>query len=174
MGSSANAEEIFFREEILPSKSLVQGVSLGMGVLFVAAFALVPISPWLTGCMVLMAVLFTWWMRVTKLVTEVHAAGMTIRMSPFPARKISAEQIEGWRVHMTYPWGLGKRGWAVKKADGVTVYMAGNKPGLVIGLSGQTGIWLGSDQPEQIARALTKAVPKRRKSNPKKASAQVS
>jgi hypothetical protein len=162
MRTPVDAEDVLYHEVILPSRTLVQSVSIGMGVLFLLAFAAVPISPWLTGSIALMALVFTWWMRVTKLVSKVSKSGLSIRMAPFPTHFIPVSEIEGWRVHMTYPWGVRHKGWAVKKAPGVTVFLAGDQPGLVIGLSGQKGIWLSSARPDEIASALSRIVPKRR------------
>ncbi|MDP6849883.1 MAG: hypothetical protein QF524_02970, partial [Planctomycetota bacterium] len=84
-------------------------------------------------------------------------------MAPFPGKLYPKEQIEGWRVHMSYPWGIARKGWAIKKAPGVTVYLAGSAAGIVVGLKGQKGLWLSSRQADQLAKALSKAIPKGRK-----------
>jgi hypothetical protein len=162
MRTPVAAEDVLYHEVILPSKTLVMSVSMGMGGLFLLAFALMPISPWLTGSIALMALVFAWWIQVTKLVSKVSRSGLSIRMAPFPAHFLPVGEIEGWRVHMTYPWGVRHKGWAVKKSPGVTVFWAGDRPGLVIGLSGQKGIWLSSARPDEIASALSRIVPKRR------------
>lgn len=160
MQDDLSVGEVLFHEEQRPSAFVVKLVSGVMGLMFVAAFALVPVSPWLTGVLASLALVFVWWIRATKLVSEVSADGLRVRMAPFGFAHYPKADIEGWRVHMTYPWGVGVRGWSVKKSPGVTVYLAGSAPGIVVGLKGHQGLWLSSRRPEELAKAMTKAIPR--------------
>ncbi len=162
MENQEQAGEPLFTEIQRPSAAVVRIVSLLMMAFFVAAFWLVPVSHWLTLPLGLMALLIWWWIRATCLLTEVRPDGLWVRMAPFKGKLYPKPEVEGWRVHMSYPWGVARKGWAVKKSPGVTVYLSGAAAGIVVGLKGQKGLWLSSGQPEQLAKALSQAIPKER------------
>ncbi|MDP6850676.1 MAG: hypothetical protein QF524_07030, partial [Planctomycetota bacterium] len=72
MQADAQAGEPLFLEIQRPSEAVVRIVSLLMMAIFILAFALVPVSPWLTLGLGLMALVFWWWIRATCLLTEVR------------------------------------------------------------------------------------------------------
>jgi hypothetical protein len=138
---------------------MVKRLSLGAVVVVAALLLLVPL-PWSgRGAILGGLALFSWWLWATRFTVRLDEEALSLRMAPFPTRRIPLEEIAGASTHMSYPWGIGKRGWSISKSPGVTVYFTGAGAGVVLELASGSAIWLNADQPEKLVSLL----PKRRK-----------
>lgn len=156
--------EAFF-EERRPSSKLVQRLrwgSLGVGALMALAM------PWAWWNPVVVAgvlLLFQWWLWSTRFTVRLEEDVLTLRLAPFPGKRIPLEEIKGAVTHMSYPWGIGKRGWSIQRSPGVTVFFTDPGAGLVLELESGQAVWFNSPQAERLA-ALLKPQKRRRKPAP--------
>jgi hypothetical protein len=138
---------------------MVKRLSLGAVVVVALLLLLVPL-PWGgRGAILGGLALFGWLLWASRFTICLDKEALSLRMAPFPTRRIPLEEISGASTHMSYPWGIGKRGWSISKSPGVTVYFTHAGAGLVLELADGRAIWLNSDQPEKLVSLL----PKRRK-----------
>ena len=103
--------------------------------------------------------LFSWFLWSTRFTVVLGSESLDLRMAPFPSRRIPLEEIQQAITHMSYPWGIGKRGWSVSKSPGVTVYFTGAGAGLVLELEDGKAVWFNTARPEELAAML----PRRRR-----------
>lgn len=146
-----------FFEERRPSSRLVQRSRLGSGALLVLAVILgvVGWTPWWTAGMVAgFALTFQWWMFVTRFTVRLEEKVLHLRLAPFPTKKIPLEEITGAATHMSYPWGIGKRGWSIQRSPGVTVFFTDPGAGLVLELENGQAVWFNAKRPEELAALL--------------------
>ena len=163
-GAKPTSEPATFEEERRPSPVLVHRFrlgSLGLCVL-VALLAFVGWIPWWSLALTagILAV-FQWWLFATRFTVRLKDQVLSLRMAPFPAKKIPVEDIRAAATHMSYPWGIGKRGWSIQRSPGVLVFFTDPGAGLVLELESGLAVWLNSHQPEALA-ALLKRQPKRK------------
>jgi len=156
--ATADGSPIFF-EERRPSPLMVKRLCIGAVVIVAAVLLLVTLSWLARGTIVGGFLLFVWLLWVSRFTIKLDHECLRLRMAPYPTRRIPLEEIAGASTHMSYPWGIGKRGWGISKSPGVTVYFTNPGAGLVLELADGSAIWLNSDQPEKLASLL----PKRRK-----------
>lgn len=158
-GASASQGAPIFSEERRPSPLMVKRLSLGAVVVVAALLLLVPL-PWVSrGAIVGGLALFGWLLWASRFTIRLDREALSLRMAPFPTRRIPLEEIAGASTHMSYPWGIGKRGWSISKSPGVTVYFTHAGAGVVLELADGGAIWLNADQPEKLVSLL----PKRRR-----------
>jgi len=156
-GAKPSVGPATFEEERRPSPLLVQRFrwgSLGLAVL-VLLLALVGWFPWWTMASSLGALaVFQWWLFVTRFTVRFQDQVLTLRMAPFPAKKIPLEEIKGTSTHMSYPWGIGQNGWSIQRSPGVQVFFTDSGAGLVLELENGKAVWLNSHRPEALAALL--------------------
>ncbi|MGB0952758.1 MAG: hypothetical protein ACPG31_06015 [Planctomycetota bacterium] len=156
---------VSFFEERRPSAQLVQRMrwgSLGVGAL------LILVLPWLWWSFALVGgvvLFFQWWLWSTRFIVRLEEEALTLRLAPFPGKRIPLEEIKGTSTHMSYPWGIGKRGWSIQKSPGVTVYFTDPGAGLVLELENGQAVWFNSPQAEKLA-AMLKPRKRRKKAAP--------
>jgi hypothetical protein len=139
---------------------MVQRLRWGAVVLVAALLAFVPL-PWQGQAAMVAGLLLFWWLLwVSRFTIRLDEESLCLRMAPFPPRRLPLDQIAGATTHMSYPWGIGKRGWSISRSPGVTVYFTGAGAGVVLELQDGGAIWLNSEHPEQLVSLL----PKRRRS----------
>ena len=164
-GAKPSAGPATFDQERRPSPLLVQRLRLGSLGLCVL-IALLPLFGWAPWAVlwITAAVLmvFQWWLFATRFTVRLKDDVLSLRMAPFPAKKIPVDQIKAAVTHMSYPWGIGKRGWSIQRSPGVQVFFTDPGAGLVLELENGQAVWLNSPQPEALA-ALLKRRPKRKK-----------
>lgn len=148
-----------FTEERRPAPLIVKRLCIGAVVVVALVLLLVPL-PWTArGAIGGGLLLFMWLLWASRFTIRLDQEFLRLRMAPFPARRIPLEEIAGASTHMSYPWGIGKRGWSISKSPGVTVYFTNAGAGVVLELVDGRAVWLNSDQPEKLVSLL----PKRRK-----------
>lgn len=151
-----------FFEERRPSSKLVQRLrwaSLALGGLILLFLPWI----WWSFCLVVGVVaLFQWWVWSTRFTVRLQEEVLSLRLAPFPAKRIPLEEIKGAVTHMSYPWGIGKRGWSIQRSPGVTVFFTDPGAGLVLELESGQAVWFNSPQAEKLA-VLLKPRKRRRK-----------
>jgi len=158
-GAPATDRSPVFIEERRPSPLMVKRLCLGAVVLVVLTLLLVPL-PWIgRGAILIGLLLFVWLLWASRFTIRLEQESLALRMAPFPTRRIPLEEIAGASTHMSYPWGIGKRGWSISRSPGVSVYFTHAGAGVVLELANGQAIWLNADQPELLVSLL----PKRRK-----------
>lgn len=156
-GVSTTGGSPSFFEERRPSTSLVHGSRLVSGAFVVVAFslAMLGLAPWWTAGMVAgMVLLFLWWMFVTRFTIQLEEGVLSLRLAPFPTKRIPLGEITGATTHMSYPWGVGKRGWGIQRSPGVLVFFTHPGAGLVLELEDGQAVWFNAQQPEALAALL--------------------
>ncbi|MHC4822560.1 MAG: hypothetical protein ACYTEP_00910 [Planctomycetota bacterium] len=154
-----------FFEERRPSSLLVQRSRLGSGalLLLVVGAVLLGWTPWWSALwMAGFALVFQWWMFVTRFTVRLEDQVLALRLAPFPTKRIPVEQITGAATHMSYPWGIGKRGWSIQRSPGVTVFFTDPGAGLVLELENGQAVWFNARRPEELAALLRPGRKKRR------------
>jgi hypothetical protein len=148
-----------FTEERRPSPLIVKRLCFGAVLVVALVLLLVPLSWLARGGIGGGLLLFVWLLWASRFTIRLDQEFLRLRMAPFPTRRIPLEEISGASTHMSYPWGIGKRGWSISKSPGVTVYFTNAGAGVVLELVDGRAVWLNSDQPEKLVSLL----PKRRK-----------
>jgi len=164
-GAKPSARPTTFHEERRPSPLLVRRFrwgSLGVCVvaLLIAAFGWMPW--WAAATTAGVLLVFQWWLFATRFTVRFENNVLSLRMAPFPAKKIPVEEIKATATHMSYPWGMGSNGWSIQRSPGVEVFFTDPGAGLVLELENGQAVWLNSHQPEALA-AMLKRRPKRKK-----------
>ncbi len=158
-GASASDGPAVFFEERRPSPLVVKRLCAGAILVVALTLLLVPL-PWIgRGCLVAGLLLFIWLLWASRFTIQLDEETLALRMAPFAVRRIPLVEIAGASTHMSYPWGIGKRGWSISKSPGVSVYFTGPGAGVVLELADGNAVWLNADQPEKLVSLL----PKRRK-----------
>ncbi|MDA1114608.1 MAG: hypothetical protein O3A95_09965 [Planctomycetota bacterium] len=163
-GLEPSVEPASFEEERRPSPLLVHRFRSGsLGLCLLIGF--MPLLGWTPWWMLWMTagilLVFQWWLFATRFNVRLKDEVLSLRMAPFPAKKIPVGEIKAATTHMSYPWGIGKRGWSIKRSPGVLVFFTDPGAGLVLELESGLAVWLNSYQPEVLA-ALLKRRPKRK------------
>ena len=158
-GAAASDGSPIFFEERRPSPLVVKRLCVSAVVLVTFLLLLIPM-PWGGRTAILAGLLlFGLFLWRSRFVIRLDGEELQLQMAPFPKRRIPLEEIAGATTHMSYPWGIGKRGWSISRSPGVTVYFTGAGAGVVLELADGGAIWLNANQPEKLVSLL----PKRRK-----------
>jgi len=151
----ADGSPIFF-EERRPSSLMVKPLCIGAVLVVVLVLLLVPL-PWIArGGIGVGLLMFLWLLWASRFTIRLDQECLSLRMAPFPVRRIPLEEIAGASTHMSYPWGIGKRGWSISRSPGVTVYFTNAGAGVVLEMVDGRAVWLNSDQPEKLVSFLPK------------------